>query len=349
MNNHDLIEKLNIQKVLSMQEWEYLLDSFTDDDRKYAADIAQNIAIRNFKNRIYIRGIIEFTNYCKNDCIYCGIRRSNRNALRYRLDKEDIIACCEEGYRYGFRTFVLQGGEDEFFTDDKVMDIVSTIRERFPDCAITLSIGEKSKQSYQGYFNAGADRYLLRHETADELHYNRLHPPELSWKHRMKCLEDLKEIGYQTGCGCMVGSPYQINKHLAKDMVFMTKFKPHMIGIGPFIPHKDTAFHEFAAGSVEKTLLIISLCRIMLPDVLLPATTALGTVCENGRKQGILAGANVIMPNLSPQCVRKKYMLYDNKVTTGDDAAESIQVLKKHMEEIGYELAVGRGDYKEMK
>ena len=346
MNNHDLIEKLNIQKFLSMQEWESLLDSFTDDDRKYAADIARNIAIRNFKNKVYVRGIIEFTNYCRNDCIYCGIRRSNRNALRYRLDKEDIIACCEEGYRYGFRTFVLQGGEDGFFTDYKVMDIVSAIRDRFPDCAITLSIGEKSKQSYQGYFNAGADRYLLRHETADESHYNMLHPPELSWKHRMQCLEDLKEIGYQTGCGCMVGSPYQTNEHLTKDMMFMAQFKPHMIGIGPFIPHKDTPFHEFAAGSVEKTLIILSLCRIMLPNVLLPATTALGTASENGRKQGILAGANVIMPNLSPLCVRKKYMLYDNKVTTGDDAAESIQILNRHMEEIGYELTASRGDYK---
>lgn len=346
MNNYDLIEKLNIQKFLSLQEWAFLLDSFTDDDRKYAADIARDIAVKNFGNKIYIRGIIEFTNYCKNDCIYCGIRRSNSHAIRYRLDKEDIISCCDEGYRYGFRTFVLQGGEDGFFNDDKVIDIVSSIRNRFPDCAITLSIGEKSRESYQNYFNAGADRYLLRHETADESHYGMLHPPELSWKHRMQCLQDLKEIGYQTGCGCMIGSPYQSNGYLAEDMVFMGEFKPHMIGIGPFIPHKDTPFHGFQAGSSEKTLLILSLCRIMLPNVLLPATTALGTVSENGRKQGILAGANVIMPNLSPQCVRKKYMLYDNKVTTGDDAAESIQILSRHMEEIGYELTVSRGDYK---
>lgn len=346
MNNVEIIDKLNENKCLSFSEWEQLLGTFTEEDAKYASDIAREIAVSKFGKKIFFRGIVEFTNYCKNDCYYCGIRCSNKNAVKYRLSKEDILDCCEEGYKYGYRTFVLQGGEDRHYTDDMIVDIVSEIHKRFPDCAITLSIGEKERESYQRFFDAGANRYLLRHETANEEHYRKLHPEKLSLKHRMNCLKDLKEIGYQTGCGCMVGSPYQRISDLCEDMIYMSEFKPQMIGIGPFIPHKDTPFRDFESGSVEMTLFLLSLCRIMLPDVLLPATTALGTAKADGRKLGVLCGANVIMPNLSPIAVRKNYLLYDNKAISGEDAGENLRVLQEHMSEIGYEIVIDKGDYR---
>ena len=345
MTNKNLIDKLNENKLLAFDEWKTLIGTYTDEDRAYAADIARRIVLNKFGNKIYFRGIVEFTNICKNDCLYCGIRRSNKCVSRYRLTKDDILACCSTGYELGYRTFVLQGGEDLYFNDDRMVDIISAIHNQFPDCAVTLSIGERSNESYQRLYDAGASRYLLRHETADETHYGKLHPSDLSWKHRIQCLYDLKEIGYQTGCGMMVGSPYQTDECLAKDMLFMSEFKPHMIGIGPFIPHKDTPFKEFPAGSTETTLFLLSLCRIALPDVLLPSTTALGTVQGNGRQLGVLAGANVVMPNLSPMEVRKKYLLYDNKVGTNDDAKDGIQKLKNQMEEIGYEMVIGKGDF----
>ena len=292
-------------------------------------------------------GLIEFTNYCKNDCLYCGIRRSAKNAERYRLTEEQILDCCETGYGLGFRTFVLQGGEDGFFTDDKIVRIVSGIKEKFPDCAVTLSIGEKSRESYEKFRKAGADRYLLRHETANSEHYGKLHPKELSLENRMRCLADLKEIGFQTGCGFMVGSPYQTAENLAEDLLYIHKLQPHMVGIGPFIPHHDTPFAEEKQGSLEMTLLMLGLTRLVVPNVLLPSTTALGTIHPKGREMGILAGANVVMPNLSPQDVRKKYLLYDNKICTGDEAAECIACLGRRMESVGYRLVSDRGDFKE--
>ena len=345
MTNIQLIDRLEAQTRLERAEWEQLLSTYTEDEREYAAGRARAIAQREFGRRIYFRGIIEFTSICKNDCLYCGLRRSNRNAARYRLDKDDILACCKEGYAAGFRTFVLQGGEDAYFTDERMCDIVSAIRAEYPDCAITLSLGERSRESYRLLLEAGADRYLLRHETAAPEHYALLHPAELKLESRMRCLRDLRELGYQTGCGCMVGAPGQTARELAQDMPFMREFEPQMIGIGPFIPHHDTPFADKAPGSVDMTLMLLSLCRIMLPRVLLPATTALGTLDGSGRKQGVLAGANVIMPNLSPVSVRKKYLLYDNKAITGDDAAESLNTLRRHMAEIGYELISVRGDW----
>lgn len=346
MKNTERIDRLKRERALSGDQWVRLLGTFTEEDRTYAAEKARAITTARFGNKIYIRGIVEFTNYCKNNCLYCGIRRENTGAVRYRLTKEEILLCCHAGYQAGFRTFVLQGGEDPYFTDGRITDIVSAIRAEFPDCAITLSVGEKSREAYKCFFDAGANRYLLRHETADEAHYGRLHPPEQSWRNRMRCLRDLKDIGYQTGCGMMVGSPFQTVECLAEDMVFMSRFRPEMIGIGPFIPHHGTPFRDCPAGSTEMTLLLLSLCRIMLPDVLLPATTALGTVCGDGRQLGVLAGANVVMPNLSPVGVRKNYMLYDNKAITGEDAAESLNILRSHMREIGCEVVVSRGDYK---
>ena len=345
MENRDLIEVLSEKGDLATEQWVELLSTFTREDREAAAEKARGLAQERFDHDVFFRGIVEISNYCRNDCLYCGIRRSNRRAARYRLTKDEILECCAAGYAAGFRTFVLQGGEDPYFNDRVMVDIVSAISAAYPDCAITLSLGERSRESYQALFDAGARRYLLRHETADEAHYGLLHPEELSWRHRMECLQALKEIGYQTGCGMMVGSPFQTMEHLAADMRFMASFRPQMIGMGPFLPHRDTPFGDQPGGSVELTLFLLSLCRIMLPDVLLPATTALGTAQGNGRIMGVLAGANVIMPNLSPLSQRKKYMLYDNKPIEERSAEESLEVLDADLGTIGYHLKQGRGDY----
>jgi biotin synthase len=306
-------------------------------------------AKKYYGNSVYVRGLIEFTNYCKNDCYYCGIRRGNQNAMRYRLSKDEILNCCEEGYSLGFRTFVLQGGEDGSYDDSYIVDIIKSIKEKYSDCALTLSIGEKSYESYLKYYEAGADRYLLRHETANEQHYQKLHPDSLSLKNRKQCLYHLKEIGYQVGCGFMVGSPYQKIENIVEDLMFIKELSPQMVGIGPFISHKDTPFKEYENGSADLTLNLISMIRLMLPNILIPATTALGTLDNKGREKGILAGANVLMPNLSPTSVRKKYMLYDNKICTGDEAAHCRQCLQRRIESIGYQIVVDRGDCKPYK
>ena len=345
MNCETLIRQLCRDRKLSREEWVRLFSEYDTEDAALAMDLARQTAAARFGNRVWFRGIIEFTNICKCDCHYCGIRCSNHRVDRYRLTPEDILECCAEGYEAGLRTFVLQGGEDGWFTDERLCAIIRAIKARYPDCAVTLSVGERSRESYQAMFDAGADRYLLRHETADEGHFARLHPAKQTLQNRMRCLRDLKDIGYQTGCGIMVGSPGQTPGTLAADMVFMQEFRPQMVGIGPFLPHKDTPFREEAPGSVELTLFILALCRIMLPRVLMPATTALGTAESDGRKLGVLAGCNVVMPNLSPASVRKKYMLYDNKAGTDLTAREGIALLRKQMEEIGYEVVIGRGDY----
>lgn len=300
-----------------------------------------------FGKKIYMRGLIEFTNYCRNNCYYCGIRRENSRVERYRLSKEQILDCCATGYHLGYRTFVLQGGEDPYFTDDRICDIVSSIRSKYSDCAITLSIGERSKESYTRYFQAGAERYLLRHETADEAHYHSLHPDALSLVHRKKCLMILKQIGYQVGAGFMVDSPGQTIDTLTEDLEYLWELQPHMIGIGPFIPHQDTPLGNEPSGSVEHTLFLLGILRLMFPRALLPATTALGTLAEDGRERGILAGANVIMPNLSPKKVRKLYSLYDNKRCVEEEAAECTCCIQNRVHRIGCEVVVDRGDYPE--
>ncbi|MCU6746985.1 [FeFe] hydrogenase H-cluster radical SAM maturase HydE [Faecalicatena acetigenes] len=339
-----LIDKLARAHTLSKDEWVQLIRGRTKENSEYLFLLARKFREKYYGHDIYIRGLIEFTNYCKNDCLYCGIRRSNKNARRYRLKKEEILSCCRTGYALGFRTFVLQGGEDGYYTDEVMEDIVSTIHSSYPDCAITLSIGERSLESYQRLFDAGASRYLLRHETFDASHYARLHPAALSAANRQKCLWDLKEIGYQVGTGFMVGSPFQTPENLADDMLFLKRLDPHMVGIGPFIPHQETPFAREQAGTLSLTLFMLALIRVMLPKVLLPATTALGTIAPDGREQGILAGANVVMPNLSPQDVRKDYLLYDNKICTGDEAAECRQCLERRMNSIGCRTVVARGD-----
>lgn len=340
----ELIDKLNEICSLYREEWIELIAGRTPELADYLFEKAQAVRIQHYGHDVYVRGLIEFSNYCKNDCYYCGIRKSNSNAVRYRLSKDEILECCRLGYEIGYRTFVLQSGEDGWFTTERMADIVSSIHSRWPDCAITLSIGELSKESYQTLYDAGAERYLLRHETYDADHYRMLHPASLSAQHRQQCLWDLKDIGYQVGTGFMVGAPYQTVENLADDLLFLKKLNPHMVGIGPFIPHHDTQFASEPAGTLELTLFLLGVIRLMLPKVLLPATTALGTISPTGREQGILAGANVVMPNLSPTEVRKNYLLYDNKICTGDESAQCRSCLERRMASVGYHVVVSRGD-----
>lgn len=341
-----LIDQLAQSHILTREELMRLIENRNPELDQYLFAKADAVRREIYGNDIYIRGLIELSNYCKNDCYYCGIRRSNKNAARYRLTLEQVLDCCKAGYELGFRTFVLQGGEDPYFTDERLSEMISAIKSRYPDCALTLSMGEKSYASYLSYFNAGADRYLLRHETADATHYGKLHPDSMTLSTRRQCLYDLKKIGFQVGCGFMVGSPYQTPEHLAADLLFIKEFDPEMVGIGPFIPHRDTPFAGEPAGTLEMTLFMLGLVRLLVPHVLLPATTALGTIDPQGRELGILAGANVVMPNLSPQEVRNKYLLYDNKLNTGVEASEGIDSLKKSMERISYRIVIDRGDYK---
>lgn len=341
----ELINKLEKNRTLTLDEYETLIVNRNEDYARILAEKAFETKQKIYGNSVFIRGLIEISNYCKNDCLYCGIRRSNRKCERYRLTKEQILSCCDEGYPLGFRTFVLQGGEDSHFTDDFICSVIEAIKHRYPDCAVTLSLGERSRESYQRLFDSGADRYLLRHETADKEHYEKLHPANLSFENRMECLKNLKDIGFQTGCGFMVGSPCQTAHTLAKDLKFVESFRPEMCGIGPFIPHKDTPFAQEIAGSVELTCYLLSIVRLILPSVLLPSTTALGTADSFGREKGILAGANVVMPNLSPWDVKGKYELYNNKLTGGAEAAENKAELEQRMESIGCKIVTDRGDF----
>ena len=341
-----LIDRLHATGSLDREQWIQLLSERSEETDQYARDLGNKVRQQIYGNVIYVRGLIEFTNYCKNDCYYCGIRRSNKNAQRYRLTEEDILLCCQQGYELGFRTFVLQGGEDGYYTDERLLSIIHKIKAEYPDCALTLSIGEKSEESYRDYREAGVDRYLLRHETADEEHYGKLHPSSMSCEHRKNCLRTLKKLGFQTGAGFMVGAPYQTVENLADDFLFLKELNPEMVGIGPFIPHQDTPFHGEKSGTLEDTLFYLALLRLMLPHVLLPATTALGTIHPKGREMGVLSGANVVMPNLSPVSVRKKYMLYDGKICTGDEAAECRYCLSRRMEQIDCQIVSDRGDYK---
>lgn len=342
-----LVDRLAREQTLSAEELRRLLTDLDSETQAYLHRAACEVARAHFGREIYIRGLIEIGNICRNDCRYCGIRRSNRRVERYRLSPETILACCEEGYRLGMRTFVLQGGEDPAFDDRTLTALVGEIRRRWPECTVTLSLGERPEASYRALFEAGARRYLLRHETIDAAHYRLLHPEEMSLEHRLECLRALKRIGYQTGTGIMVGSPGQTVDHLVQDLLFMHDFRPEMIGIGPFIPQHDTPFGAERAGSAELTLTLISILRLMHPSALIPATTALSTLSEEGRIRGILAGANVVMPNLSPPSERAKYALYEGKASSGAEAAEGLEQLRRQLQEIGYRISPARGDYEE--
>ena len=341
-----LIDRVVAGESLTVEEYALLIKERNPASAARLAAAATERRQAIYGNTVYIRGLIEVSNICKNNCYYCGIRAGNQNCDRYRLTEEDILSACEEGYELGFRTFVLQGGEDGYFTDERLTSLLRAIKETHPDCAVTLSLGERSRESYQNLYDAGADRYLLRHETATKSHYERLHPSPLSLDERMRCLYDLRDIGYQVGCGFMVGSPYQTPEDIARDLKFIEGFKPDMCGIGPFIPHKDTVFADFSPGTLELTCYLLSIVRLIHPPVLLPSTTALGTIHPEGRELGILAGANVVMPNLSPASVRKKYMLYDNKGSDGAESAQSKAELQRRMASIGYEVVTARGDVK---
>ncbi len=324
------------------------LITLLDGDRQcknYLYETARRTTDAIFGRTVYLRGLVEFSNICKNDCYYCGIRRSHSHITRYRLSGEEILRCADKGYRLGFRTIVLQSGEDLYYTADMLCSIIREIKQSHPDMAVTLSIGEKERDFYQACFDAGADRFLLRHETATRLHYEQLHPPEMSYEHRMNCLKTLREIGYQTGCGFMVGSPGQTGHHLYRDLMFIKEFHPHMVGIGPFLSQKDTPFAKEANGSPNDTLVLLSIIRLLEPKVLLPATTALNTIASDGRESGLLAGANVIMPNLSPPDVREQYLLYDNKRHTGAESAEALDELEKSIGRIGFRIDFSRGDH----
>ncbi len=340
----DLPEKLKKEKDLTDSEFKYILENNDLDSRIRTLAVEEREKI--YGKDVYVRGLIEFTNYCKNDCYYCGIRRSNLKAHRYRLTRGEILACCDEGYKLGYRTFVLQGGEDLSYSDDDICGIVSSIKESHPDCAVTLSIGEKSRETYLKYYSAGTDRYLLRHETADNEHYSKLHPANMSPDNRKRCLYDLKEIGFQVGAGFMVGSPYQTTENIISDLRFLKELSPDMIGIGPYLTHDETPFAGFKNGSYQLTIKLLSILRLMFPYVLLPATTALGTINVRGREEGILAGANVLMPNLSPVSVRKYYELYENKICTGDESAQCRNCLEKRVESIGYRIITDIGNVK---
>ena len=358
-----IIDKIDKKEKISYKDALNLLSSFEYDNnlnkkkldkkereeikelKEYLREKAREKADRIFGKYIFMRGLVEFTNYCKNDCIYCGIRKSNKNAERYRLNKKEILECCKVGYDIGFRTFVLQGGEDNFFNIERMSNIVRAIKKEFPDCALTLSIGEKNEEYYKELKNNGANRFLLRHETSENEHYSKLHPKYMSLDNRKECLRILKRLGFQTGTGIMVGSPFQKLENIASDLIFMQEIKPEMIGIGPFLPHKDTPFANEKIGEMELTLILISILRLIFPLSLIPATTALGTIKEGGRELGILHGANVVMPNLSPMNVRKKYLLYNNKISTGTESAEGVELLKKSIDKIGYILTGARGDY----
>ena len=343
-NYISLVSKLEQTQDLSHEEFASLLEADSSALGEELARRARAVREKYYGKDVYIRGLIEFTNYCHNNCYYCGIRRDNGRAQRYRLTHEEILACCAAGYQLGFRTFVLQGGEDAYYTDDRLTELIRAIKKSHPDCAVTLSVGERERDSYEKLFEAGADRYLLRHETADPDHYASLHPASMSWERRMACLRDLRELGFAVGAGFMVGSPGQTPATLAADLAFIQAFQPEMCGIGPFVPHHATPFADEPAGTLEQTLGLLSIIRLIKPNILLPATTALGTIHPMGRVLGMEAGANVVMPNLSPADVRAKYLLYDGKIATGDEAAESLRSLREHLHEHGYTVVTDRGD-----
>ena len=347
MDNLERIEVLRETAHLPEKELKALLAGLGAEEEEALFAAARGVRERYYGKDVYLRGLIEFTNYCRNDCYYCGIRRGNLTLARYRLTQEEILQCCGEGYRLGFRTFVLQGGEDPFWDDARVCALVRAVKKRWPDCAVTLSIGEREKESYEAFRAAGADRYLLRQETASEEHYRFLHPGEMSWAHRRQCLHDLKAAGFQTGCGFMAGSPGQTLDNIVEDLYYMQEFGPHMVGIGPFVPHAATRFRDEPAGTLEQTLRLLAVVRLMIPEVLLPATTALGSIHPRGRELGLMAGANVVMPNISPQATRDKYLLYDGKVGTALTPDEGVADLIRRIDSTGYRAVVSRGDHRE--
>ncbi len=343
MTMKELLNKLYQENNLSKEEIVYLLKNLDEEHKNILFVYAYQTCMKYYGNKVYMRGLIEFSNICKQDCLYCGIRASNSHVDRYRLSKDQILSCCQEGYRLGYRTFVLQSGEDFWYTEEKLIEIIKSIKKLYPDVAITLSIGERDYVTYKHLLEAGADRFLLRHETASRHLYEKMHP-NMSFDNRRNCLKDLKELGYQVGAGFMVGLPEQTEEDLAEDLLFLKELEPDMIGIGPYIPHNDTPLKGSKGGTVEDTLVILAFTRLLIPECLLPSTTAMGTLHPKGRERALKVGANVVMPNLSPTSVRAKYELYENKICTGDEAAHCRGCIERRINSAGFEVDMGRGD-----
>lgn len=339
-----IIDRLREKHKLEPEQYRALLTMRDPQDVEYLMSQAREVAQLKFGKHVFLRGLIELSNVCRNDCLYCGIRRSNHQVARYTLTREQVLACCEQGYEIGFRTFVLQGGEWSEEQSKWIADLIAEIRQHWPDCAITLSLGEHPKETYALWREAGADRYLLRHETHNSRLYGLLHPKGMTIGNRLQCLDWLKQLGFQVGAGIMVGSPFQSLKTIVEDIQYLIEFQPHMIGIGPFIPHHDTPLRRFPAGSVEMTARLYAIMRLALPQALIPSTTAMASLSPNGRLRGILSGANVVMPNLSPEDNRKQYSLYDNKASLGAESAQGIRVLADELATIGYSIDWSRGD-----
>jgi len=338
-----LLDKLYKENKLGRDEIVLLLRQLDEEHKEVLFNYARLTKERFYGKKVYMRGLIEFSSICRQNCLYCGLRAQNSKAGRYRLAKDEILECCSEGYRLGYRTFVLQSGEDPWYTVEKMVDIIRSVKEKFPDTALTLSIGERSREEYEAMYAAGADRYLLRHETVSRRLYEQLHPG-MSFDERQNCLKILKEIGYQVGAGFMVGLPGQTEEDLAEDLCFLKELNPHMIGIGPFIPHSETPLKDTKGGTVEDTRVMLAIARLLVPDSLMPATTAMGTLHKQGRELALQAGANVVMPNLSPVAVRAKYALYENKICTGDEAAHCRHCIEGRIQAAGYEADMSRGD-----
>ena len=344
-----VVDKLRKEHRLSSDGYRALLTMRDPQDVNYLITQAREVAQQQFGKGIFLRGLVELTNVCRNDCLYCGIRRSNGHLARYTITREQVLACCEQGFELGFRTFVLQGGEWGEERSEWIAGLISEIRSRWPECAITLSLGEHPRETYAMWKNAGANRYLLRHETHNERHYHLLHPDGMSVHHRLQCLNWLKELGFQVGTGIMVGSPFQSLKTLVEDIEYLVDFQPQMIGIGPFIPQHDTPFARFPAGTVDMTTRLYAILRLAMPQALIPSTTAIASLSPDGRLRGILAGANVVMPNLSPEDNRKQYALYDNKAALGAESAQGVKKLADELAKIGYHIDWSRGDHQNAK
>lgn len=338
-----LLEGFRTGDYPDREGWRLLLTSLSGEQALRLRRLAAETAAQTFGRGVYIRGLIEISSFCRNDCYYCGLRRSNRHAQRYRLTREEILSCCRNAAALGFGTFVLQGGEDDGQSDEWIEALVRDIRREFPDHAVTLSVGERTAGAYRRFREAGADRYLLRHETRNDGHYARLHPSEMSAGHRRSCLRTLKALGFQTGAGMMIGSPGQTVDCLIDDIQFLEELQPEMIGMGPFVPAAHTPFARCSPGTVEQTLRLVALMRLRFPDALIPATTALSALSADGRLQAILSGANVVMPNLSPAGVLGRYAIYDGK-PYGTGARRGLDVVAAELESIGYHIVCGRGD-----
>lgn len=339
-----LIEKASTLHRLEREELIALLEDENCNQNLFEA--ADSVRKNFVGDEIHLRGLIEFSNICKNNCCYCGLRRDNRKISRYRLENAEILELAAHGAAMGLKTIVLQSGEDAYYGCERLCEIIRGIKRL--NVALTLSIGEKSLEDYQAYHAAGADRFLLRIETTDRTLYER-HDPEMSWEARRQCLTDLRRAGLEVGSGCLVGLPGQTVASLADDILFFKEIEADMIGIGPFIPHPDTPLGDASGGRLETALKVMALTRLLLPDINIPATTAMETLAQDGQIRALKAGANVIMPNITLTDYRRYYELYPGKSATGYTPDESLKKVVAKIESIGRKVALGFGFHEKKK